>query len=306
MNDKKHDKYFDRMTMFLTMLDNDERPSAAELAEEFSVSDRSIQRDVEKLHYFPIEKENGRYKFSEGFSLKRTQYGELEMILIFLSLSTMSGISPKHSKAVHTLMSKLLRPTFASPYLIKQDPFEAIDVDSMMLQDLKHAITNTRVTNIYLKELTFEVEPYKIVSFDEIWYLFAKELHSNKIKTYFISDMKRIDISQKTFKMPKMIDEILENVHTAWFEDGVQFDVQIKVMQPIAHYFKLKKHLISQKIVKENKDGSLIVDFTVSADEDVDNLVKAWLPHIEVISPERLRTKILDELECYVKALRQA
>jgi len=68
---------------------------------------------------------------------------------------------------------------------------------------------------------------------------------------------------------------------------------------------KLKKHLSSQKILKENSDDSLIVSFSVSSDEDVDNLIKSWLPHIEVMKPERFRKKLISELELYVKELKQ-
>ena len=53
-------------------------------------------------------------------------------------------------------------------------------------------------------------------------------------------------------------------------------------------------------VEKENDDGSLIVTLAVSSDEDIDNLIKAWLPHIEVIKPERFKKRLILELEEYV------
>lgn len=302
---KSHDTTVTRLILILTKLDEDRRPTQNELAQEFGVSLRTIQRDIGRLCYFPIEKTNdGKLFFTEGFSLKRTSFEELEMVLISLSLSMVMDISPKFSKSAHSLLAKLLLPNFSTPYLIKQDPFETIDINSLKMNELEFAIENKRITTIVINNREFIVEPYKIISFDEIWYLFAKELESEKIKTFFISDISHVDYSQKSFRMVKPIDSILENVHTAWFEDGAQYEVKIKVMQPIAHYFKRKKHLASQEIIREDEDGSLVISFTVSSDEEVDNLIKSWLPHITVISPKRVRTKILKELDTYVKALK--
>ena len=302
---KSHDKTVTRLLLILSKLDEDKRPTQQELASEFGVSLRTIQRDIGRLHYFPIEKtDEGRLYFTEGFSLKRTSFEEVEMVLLSLSLSMVTDASPQFSKASHSLLSKLLMPNYSSPYLIKHDPFEKIDIDSAKMNELEFAIEHNRETKITIKnQKSYVVEPYKIVSFDEIWYLFAKEIESQKVKTYFISDITAVDYSTKSFKLTKPIDAILENVHTAWFEDGVQFEVRIKVLEPIAHYFKRKKHLVSQKIIQENSDGSLEISFEVSSEEEVDNLIKAWLPHIIILSPQNMREKVAKELQEYLQLL---
>ena len=84
----------------------------------------------------------------------------------------------------------------------------------------------------------------------------------------------------------------LYNTHSAWFDDGQSFKVVVKVDKQIAIYFKQKKFLQSQHIEEELEDGSLIVSFEVSHDEDCDNIIKSWLPHIEVLEPIRFRNKI--------------
>jgi predicted DNA-binding transcriptional regulator YafY len=73
----------------------------------------------------------------------------------------------------------------------------------------------------------------------------------------------------------------------------------------IAIYFKRKDFLQSQVIEKELDNGSLIVSFEVSHDEDVDNIIKSWLPHIEVIEPKRYKNKIISELENYLKKVKE-
>ena len=303
---KSHDTTVTRLILILSKLDENERPTQHELAEEFGVSLRTIQRDIgQRLTYFPIEKtSDGRLFFTEGFSLKRTSFKDIEMVLLSLSLSMVMDISPQFSASAHSLLGKLLVPNFSSSYLVKQDPYEKIDMDSSKMNELEFAIQNKRITNIKTTEQEFEVEPYKIVSFDETWYLFAKDTNDEKIKTFFISNLLHVEYSSKIFKAHRNIDKILQNANTAWFEDGVSYEVKVHVMQEIAHYFKRKKYFASQELVRENDDGSLVLSFSVSNDEELDNLIKSWLPHITVISPKRIRKKMLQELEDYIKILK--
>jgi len=303
---KSHDTTVTRLILILSKLDENERPTQNELAKEFGVSLRTIQRDVgQRLTYFPIEKTTeGRLFFTDGFSLKRTSFKDIEMVLLSLSLSMVMDISPEFSQSAHSLLGKLLVPNFSSSYIIKQDPYEKIDMDSSKMNKLEFAIENKRVTDIKTIKQDFLVEPYKIVCFDEVWYLFAKDLNDEKIKTFFISDLLEVEYSINIFKPHKNIDKILQKANTAWFEDGISYEVKVYVMKEIAHYFKRKKHFISQKLIRENDDGSLVLSFEVSHDEEIDNIIKAWLPHITVISPKRLRNKMLKELESYIEILK--
>ena len=89
----------------------------------------------------------------------------------------------------------------------------------------------------------------------------------------------------------KILTFLTDGKGNYWFDDGGDFNVIVRVMPEIAHNFKLKDFLSSQEILEEYDDGSIIVKFDVTSDEDVDNLIKSWLPHIEILEPERLRKK---------------
>ena len=111
-------------------------------------------------------------------------------------------------------------------------------------------------------------------------------------------------MSKKHNISQKQIEQVLKKTHSAWFEDGQSFEVKIKVDSVIAIYFKQKEFLQSQVILEEYDDGSLLVSFEVSHDEDIDNIIKSWLPNIEIIEPKRLRDKIIQELEDYLKKMK--
>jgi len=302
----KKDKYFTRVLEILNILAaNDYSMHVNELAQEFGVSTRTIYRDLGRLHFFPIECVNGTVYLQEDYEIESAEIDNEELLVAELAFSAIHGLDDETDKKIHSLRAKMTNPLFFNPYKIKAEGFQSINTDSELLNKIEDAITKKNFSKVKSNDIFSEVEPYKVVAFDGIWYLLAKDLEDKKLKTYLIAHIQEFRASARVFANEHGdINKMLENVHTAWYQDGNSFSVKVKIKKEIAPYFKLKKHLSSQQIVKENKDGSLIVTFKVSCDEDVDNLIKAWLPHIEVISPTRFRKKIIQELEEYVKELK--
>ena len=306
MADTQHDKLFSRLISMMQTLTLEKSVSVRELTEMFGVDKRTVYRDVNRLSFFPLELRDGVVYLEEDYDMERPSLNDGELLVAELALSSLNGIDGVTDKKLHSIRAKLTNPLYFNPYNIKPEGFEGMDKDSDLANKIEDAIIKRNISKISSNELVSEVEPYKVVAFDGIWYLLAKDREDKKIKTYLLSTIEEFRASTKTFSTSYVdINAILENVHTAWFEDGNSFVVKIKVKKEIAHFFRLKKHLNSQEILKENKDGSLVVAFNVSCDEDVDNLIKAWLPHIEVISPTRFRKKLIGELESYISSLKE-
>ncbi len=306
MTDNQHDKLFSRTLLMLQKLSSEGSVSVADLASEYGVDKRTIYRDIKRLHFFPIELESGVVKIANGFSLENSKLQDTELLIAELAFNSINGIDANVDKHLQSIRSKLSYPTFFTPYNIKSESFEDIDMDSELLNKIEDAIIKRNLSKVKMNGLISVLEPYKIVAFDGIWYLLAKDKEDKKIKTYLIAKIDDFSATTIVYDDEYLnIDEVLQNVHTAWFEDGNSFEVEVKVKVEIAHFFKLKKHLSSQKILKENDDGSIHISFNVSSDEDVDNLIKSWLPHIEVIKPERFRKRIISELEIYLAELKR-
>jgi predicted DNA-binding transcriptional regulator YafY len=304
---KDYDKTLTRLIGILTWLSEGRLPTTRELAEEFNVTMRTIQKDIyERLVGFPIvRRSDGRFMFMEGFSLNKSLLGVEEMILIALSLSQFDG-GGYFENLSQNIVKKLLYPKLFNPYFIKHQKLEPLDTNSPIYNRLRQAIEEAAVVQIGFEEQWIDVEPYRLTNFDGFWYLFAKDIKAGKVKTWMLSRINNVRETDRRYSTPhKQIDATLNHVHSAWFEDGQVYEVTIKVHAEIAHYFKQKEFLQSQKILRTLDDGSLHVAFEVSHDEDVDNMIKAWLPHIEVIAPKRYRDKLLSEMQAYVDRLKQ-
>jgi len=307
MSTSKHDKFFARSILLLQELSENGSKNVGELAEIFGVNKRTIYRDIERLHFFPIELEKGKgtVRIAKGFALENPKLQDLELLVAELAFDSIRNINEETDKHLSSIRAKISNPTFFSPYEIKPEAYEEINMDSELVNKIEDAIKKRNISKVKSNECISVVEPYKVVAFNGFWYLMAKDRADKKIKTYMMAKMQEFYATTEVFDSKYIdIDKLLENVHSAWFDDGNCFEVVIKIKPQAANYFKLKKHLTSQKIVEEKKDGTLIVSFEVSHDEDVDNLIKSWLPHVEVVSPTRLRDKLFKELQSYLRELK--
>ncbi|MDF1878144.1 WYL domain-containing protein [Sulfurimonas sp. SAG-AH-194-C20] len=306
MGKKDYDKTLRRLTQILSKLSYNERLNTKEFAEEFNVSVRTIQKDIkDNLCEFPIIKDsNGKFMFQEGFSLNRTVLDNDEMMFLKIALSQFTDV--KNIDLIkNRIFKKLSTKNFFNPYYVKQDDIEDIDIDSIFIERLEKYINNQEILSLSLNSKIVEVEAYKIVNFDGFWYFFAKDLHDNKTKTFKLSEIKKISSTQRYYKTTvQEIEKILDNAHSAFYSDGNSFEVIIKVYKEVAPYFKNKDFLESQNILEEYSDASLRVSFKISHDEDIDNIIKAWLPHVEILEPLRFKEKLINELEDYLKKIK--
>jgi len=301
MGKKDYDKLAARFAIILSKLENEDRPTKESLAEEFNVSTRTIERDLNRLNFFPIEKNSDKsYSFQEGFSLNRVSFNDIEKLLIYLTLNSINSVNSSFFNASNIIKSKLLTPDFKSSYMVKHDNFETLDLMSEHIRTIEKAIHSKRLLNFMSKNINYIVEPYKIMALDGLWYLMAENLDTSKYQIFIINDLEDVEISQRYFEHNIGVASIIESIQTHWYEDNNEIDVIVEVSKEISQFFKRKKHLPSQEIKETKENGNLIVCFKVTNEEEVDNLIKAWLPHVKVIEPIKLHTKIINDLKQYI------
>ena len=240
MAKKDYDKTLRRLTQILSKLSYDERPDTKELAAEFGVTVRTIQNDMKNnLCEFPIIKDtNGKFMFQEGFSLNRTILDNDEMMFLKIALSQFNDVR-NIDRIKDRIYQKLSTKNFYNPYFIKQDDIEDLDIDSLFVERLEKYINNQEILLLTLSNKKIEVEAYKIVNFDGFWYLFARDLTDNRVKTFKLSAIKKMTPTDRYYKTSvQEIESILEKANSAFYRDGNSFKVVVKVHKEVALYFK--------------------------------------------------------------------
>ncbi len=301
---KDYDKLLFRLTSILSKLSANELPTINELSEEFNVSKRTIQRDIyDRMIAFPIEvNKHKQLHFTDGFSLNRTRLNVEEVTTITLALELIKNKGDEFNRASEQLMNKFLHESVFNPYYIKPFSSEQINTDSSLLNAIEEAIEFRNRMDVEFNDGRIKVlEPLKIINFEGYWYLLAKD--EEKIKTFLISNIKTVNVSYAKFEAPANEKALLNTIHTPFFTQDSEIEVTIEVAKEIAHYFELKEHLPSQQIVSRDEAGNLTIEYVVTHLEEIDNLVKSWLPHISVISPQSYRAQIADELSGYLQSI---
>lgn len=292
----QHDTLAYRLTQILVKLNQGEKLDPQALADEFGVNLRTIQRDMnERFAYLPLEKLNGRYHLDPAYLGKLS----LRDIVRFASLAGVRGLFP-------SLSDEFLRDIFDSriqtPLLVKGPHYEDLGDKQGSFQQLKQAILANRLIAFeYQKKAGpkayANVQPYKLVNHDGIWYVAAKD--GGKLKAYTFVKIDRLQVLDETFMPDPVVNKTLAEEDDIWL-NTVKTEVVLKIAREAADYFRRRKLIANQVIEKELEDGGLLVSGKVAHPNQILPIVRYWLPSIRIISPEGLQAEMESQMRGYL------
>ena len=289
---KSHDTLGLRLSLILTKLNSGESFTARELAEEFNVDIRIIQRHVkERLFCIPIDNK-GEYYSMESYALGKLSFQDIK------NFATISGIKELYPELSNDFISDILNVKLNKAYLIKNQGFENISSKKDCFEQLSAAIIkNSPVSFMYLNKPR-TVNPYKLINNNSIWYLLADE--NNQLKNFTFLKIEKFNWEDETKKfIPKK--EFLEQIEkndTNWFSKE-SIEVVLKIDNSAKEYF-LRKEILPNKKLLEQNDEYFTISTIVSYDNEILKVVKYWLPYIKIVSPQYLQEKLNDILKNYM------
>ena len=291
---KKHDTIATRIALILTKLNNGEKFTVEELAEEFDVNVRTIQRDLnDRLTYIPILKEKGYY-FMDSYALGKLSFDDIK------NFATISGIKSLYPTLDDKFIVDILNSKINNAYLIKNHGFEDIGLKKEVFDKLSAAIVKNNTVSFEYKDKTRIINPYKLVNNNGIWYLLADE--NNKLETFTFSKIQKLQWNEnsKSFIPKKDFLESIKKNDTNWFSNNL-IEVTLKIDNTAKEYFRRKDILPNQKVIEEN-EKYFIISTKVSYDDEILKLVKYWIPYIKIISPlflqEKLKNILMEYINC--------
>ena len=298
-----YDTILTRLTIILSRLNDGEALSVKALAEEFNVSDRTIQRDFnERLISFPVYQDKKKWKMQDGFRLEKSTSVE-EAVVLDIMEKLMEGAGRQFSRKANKLLSKIKNESL-NPIYAKLD-MEDIGDKLKEVQELEIAITNKKEIKCdydfegYRKEL--DLKPLKIANYEGFWYLIALDSRNDILKKYYLKSIKNIQLSDETFKSTAKLDRLLDNSISVWFEQNIEpYRVVLNISAEVAKYFKRKPISKSQITESVYADGSMDVSVEITNDMEIIPFVKYWIPHIKVLEPESIKDAIAEDLKEYV------
>ena len=290
----EHDTLAKRLGLILTRLNSGERLNLSHLAEEFSVTERTLQRDFnERLNYLPIEREGSTYYLNPIY-LGRQGKSDIKPILDMLGLST---ILPSFDALSFTRLSDKQRP----PFLFRDMKVEDVSEYAETFKSLTLAVQNRQLVSFEYKQQVYTlVQPYRLVNDRGCWYLAAA--HNGNLKSFKVAKVSQVDIASEQFDRQTIIDDQITKGRMLWLTE-TPIEVVLRIDTSIASHFRASNLLPEQQILKVLDDGCLLATSLITDKKQILPALKYWLPDIEILSPSELKQALLYELQFSIDQL---
>jgi len=296
MSEGKHDTLVYRLASTLIKLNQGEHLAPESLADEYGVTLRTIQRDLNvRFAYLPIQKTNGLYHLDSVYLGKLT-HQDIER---FASLAGVQGLFP-------SLTPKFLEEIFDNStqgsLLVKGHNYEDLDGKEQQFTQLEEAVSLSQHIDFdYAKSDSIKhylsAQPYKMINNKGIWYLIA--LDRGKLKTFSFSKISKVHIRQEIFKPDNELLTLISGDDSIWFSKD-RIKVVLRISEEVAGYF-IRRTLISNQIIeKKLDDGSLILSTKISHSNQLLPIIMYWIPHIHIISPESIQHELKQQIREYL------
>jgi predicted DNA-binding transcriptional regulator YafY len=269
---KSYDKALNRILIILNRMETQNYIKISELKQEFNVSERTIQRDIQRMQSagFPLISESrGSYRPDDTFSLKKAFLNSDKFSAIKLLLETAKKLGSDFYEIFDKTINNLIRGESINSlfYIIGPKPNENSKRKLPFLNKISQAISNTRKLEIEYKSnnglAKAIAHPLSIVFYEGDWYLlYKKEKAETMIKLRTLSLSKISDVKEKEpeeyFEMPQNLPKILDNATSIWFNEKRNIKVLLKLSNRIKKYFEFQSYFPCQKIGKQVKDFFLL------------------------------------------------
>lgn len=297
MASDNHDTLVYRLAQMLVKLNQGEKLNPQALADEFGVNLRTIQRDLNvRFAYLPIQKTDGYYHLDPTF-LGKLSTKDVDR---FAGLAGVRGLFP-------SLSDDFLRDIFdtriQAAVVVKGHNYENLAGKEAAFCTLEQAIVvRQHIEFDYQKDAGIKsytrVAPFKLINHKGIWYLAARD--EDKLKSFSFAKIENLRLMESHFPADFNIDKQLTEDDGIWLNDDKK-EIVLKIAKDVAGYFKRRKLIANQIIEKELEDGGLIISAKVGHTNQVVPIVRYWIPHVRIISPEGLQAEMEAELSAYLR-----
>lgn len=289
-----HERLADRLASILTKLNMGQHLHVKALATEFNVSTRTISRDFDRLSAsIPLLKDEN----SKKYYLQENYLGKITAKDI-INFAQLSGISDLYPSLDMTFLRELLDSRAHQIYITKGYPLEDASQFKELFNIIGKAIQEHKQIEFLYKGATRSVQPYRLIHHHGNWYLAA--VYENKLRAYRLSRIELLPHQSKTvtFIVDPSILLQLETEETIWFGQE-KTEVILTVCVKVAEHFQARSLLPEQKIIKQLEGGGLLLSSRIAHAAQILPLVRYWIPHLKIISPEKLQDEMEQEIREY-------
>jgi len=296
---------FDSMMIILNRIDSGEKVTVPFLKEELQVSERTVHRylDTLQLSGYPLyyDRQQERYLFPEGYSLKKPGFDPEELLAFALAKKVIKGFGSEFEERLIRIEKKLRsRGADDNPRILVRE--EETVLGAGFLEGLNRAALRFQRVEFSYRALSSrsetirKVEPDYLFYQEGLWYLRAYCCLREEFRTFALDRMASLkELGEHFVPRQRSGDDELATSFGS-FLDGDPVEVILAFDPEIKAYIQRRRWHASQE-EKERADGRLEVRFRVNGLEGISRWIYRWLPWVEVVAPPALRKKVREDLE---------
>lgn len=291
-----HERLAERLARILTKLNVGYQLRAAELAAEFQVSTRTIERDFDRLgSYLPLLQDEQKRYYLEPSYLGRFKLQDIQ------TFAQLSGISELYPALDMSFMRELLDERANQVFLAKGYYFEDAKQFAEHFKLLASAIYKREQVKLQYSDQLQIIQPYRLIHHHGIWYLAA--VSESKLRTYRLSQVQQLKLVSETesFAHDPEILKMLADEDSIWFGQQKQ-QVLIRVQPEVTVFFKERRLFPEQQIEQEAETGELVISCQIRHEMQLLPLVRYWLPYVKIIEPIHFQQKLEQDLQGYLRS----
>ena len=287
----KNETLANRLIDILMRLNSGEKLTINQLSENHDAHPKTIRRDLVRLEScnLPIQKD-GKYFYLDPIYLGKLKLKDIQ------SFARISGIRHLYPNLDVSFIRELLdsRVYDAKGYFV-----EDASQFKTLFEVFAEAIRRHQQIGFLYKSEPRVVEPYKLLHHHGCWYLAA--VRKNILRAYRLS---RIELSPHphellSFKPDSIILTQLEDEESIWFGQEKQ-EIILTVHADVALHFQQRPLLPEQQVIKKLDDGGLLLSSRITHHTQLLPLVRYWIPHLKIVSPEGLQDEMKLSLKEYL------
>jgi predicted DNA-binding transcriptional regulator YafY len=306
------DKKYFRVLNILNRL-NEGPVRVADLSAEFGVTERSIQRDLERINLtgFHLDApQKGVYAFSGGVSLKNFNLTSEQLSVLVLMREMAGGLGGAIKDAFDKVFERATSGAGQDSPFYSVGPRALNPLTRRFYEDIVFAIERCRKLKVRYASVNGEKErvlcPVKILASESFFYMMASRggREPDKFAKYRVDRIKDLEILPEEFTppTPELIKKVIGPATSIWgVNEGKKLPVTLKAEGPAADFLQSKEILPRQKLSRPAADGSVTVRAVIHHPMEVVPLVLHWLPDITITEPKELRAEVKKRIDAYLK-----
>ncbi|MGV9253069.1 helix-turn-helix transcriptional regulator [Streptomyces sp. NPDC003697] len=306
-----------RLIKMVLLLQSRPSMTAAELARELEVSERTVTRDAQALSEagVPLYADRGRtggYRLVGGYRTRLTGLGRDEAEALFLSgvpgaLREMgledaaSAARLKVSAALTPSLRDASRTAAQRFHLDAPTWFREPETPGLLPAVADGVWDDRRITARYRRgdgEVVRELEPYGLVLKAGVWYLCARAVEHGSFRVYRIDRFTAVDAGEERFERVTGFD-----LPAFWEERAEQFARSLLRAEVVVRLSEAGvrglPHAVAPPTARQaletagapDADGWVTVTLPVESEEVAHGQLTALGPEAEVLAPETLRAR---------------